>query len=146
VAETSLLKNYAEDMARTLGRTQSNARRGPVLSVLRDRVTGEIFDAQNLSSVPGNLHPLLQARLDKHLANVGSNLNPVWGIPGSHSEIWALNSALRRREALGMTVNSLDDFSLYNVSLWNNRIGTTVPRCGNCNVITQGVRVLSGKN
>jgi RHS repeat-associated protein len=143
-AERLLLKSYAEDMATVLGKRQSNPKRGAVLSVLRDRVTGEIFDAQNRSSIPGNLHPLLQERLIKYIASAGSKANPVWGIPGSHSEIWALNSALLRRESLGIGVQSMDDFAVYNVSLWKNRLGTIVPRCGNCRVLTEGVRVLSG--
>jgi hypothetical protein len=143
-AETALLRGQAEEMAQMLARTQSNARRGPVLSLVRDRVTGEVFDAQNLSSIPSNLHPLLASRLESHLAANAGKLNPVWGVPGAHSEVWALNQALLRRESLGIGVQSLDDFSLYNVSLWRNRLGTTVPRCGNCNPITDGVRVLSG--
>lgn len=115
-----------------------------MLSLIRDRVTGEVFDAQNLSNIPSNLHPLLAARLEKYVAANAGKLNPKWSIPGSHSEIWALNQALQRREALGIGVQSLDDFGLYNVSLWRNRLGTTVPRCGNCNFLTDGIRVLSG--
>jgi hypothetical protein len=143
-AETALVRGQAEGLAQVLARTQSNVRRGPVLSLVRDRITGEVFDAQNLSNIPSNLHPFLASRLEEHLAANAGKLNPVWGVPGSHSEIWALNQALWRRKALGIDVQSLDDFGLYNVSLWRNRLGTPVPRCGNCNFLTDGVRELSG--
>jgi RHS repeat-associated protein len=142
--ERALLQSTAKDLASYLARTQSNAERGAVLTVLRDRVTGELFDAQNLSKIPDKLHPLLQSRLETYLRTSGHNLNPVWGVPGAHAEIGALNKALLRREALGLTVKSLDDFAIYNVSLWRNRLGTLVPRCGNCKFLTRGVRVLSG--
>jgi hypothetical protein len=97
---------------------------------------------QALSAVPDRLHPILEGRL-RSLATQGK-LNPVWGVPGSHSEVWALNQAVMRREAPGLGVQSLDDFAMYNVSLWRSRLGKPVPRCGNCQILTDGVRVLSG--
>jgi hypothetical protein len=142
--ETQLLQFVAEDLATYLGKTQSNAQRGPVLTMLRDSVTGEIFFAQNLSAVPDRLHPILEGRLRSYLATHQGKLNPVWGIPASHSEVWALNQALMRREALGLGVQSLNGFAMYNVSLWRSRLGKPVPRCGNCQYLTDGVRVLSG--
>ena len=147
-AERALLKSTAEGLANEVKKgpfKQSNAEAGPVLTVVRDRVSGELFDGQNLGAIPDKLHPLLQNRLDAYLAANGGNLNAVWGVPGSHSEIAALNQALLRREALGLPVKSLEEFSMYNVSLWNNRLGTPVPRCGNCQYLTDGVQVLSGK-
>jgi YwqJ-like deaminase len=143
-AEQALLRTVAEDLANYLGRVQKKKPRGPVLTVVRDRVTGELFDAQNLHSLPSQIHPLLDTRLKSYLRSHGNNLSPVLGVPGLHADFVALNNALLRREALGLPITSLDDFSMYNVSLWKNRLGTTVPRCVNCVYLTSGVRVLSG--
>lgn len=94
--------------------------------------------------IPEPLHPILDARLRLYLQESGGNLNPVWGVPGSHSEIGVLNKALLQRDALGLSIGSLEDFALYNVSLWSNRLDVPVPRCGNCRFVTDGVRVFSG--
>lgn len=80
VAEQATLKSTAEDLAMAMKKgpfKQSNAESGPVLTVLRDRVTGEIFDAQNMSQIPDKLHPLLQSRLDAYIIAKGGSLNPV---------------------------------------------------------------------
>ena len=143
-AERALLKSEAEQLAMYIAKGQSKAERGAVLTMIRDRVTGEVFHAQNLSVIPDKLHPLLQTRLKTYLQAKGGNLNPVWAAPGTHSEISALNQALLRRDAIGLPVKSLDEFGMYNVSLWSNRVGTVVPRCGNCKFLTDGVRILSG--
>jgi hypothetical protein len=147
-AVASPLPGTTTDVANYLGEVQSNLQRGPVLTGVRDTATGEMFFAQNLDEVPSNLHPLLQDRLASYMGQVedGSvQLNPVWDEPGTHSDFAALNQALLRRDALGLPIKDLGELEMYNVSLWSNRIGSTVPRCGNCQVLTDGVTVLSGR-
>ncbi len=144
-AELALLKTTADDIASHLAIVQSNPVRGPVLTLIRDQRTGEMFAAQNLGAVPEELHPILQSRLEKYLMESGQNLNPRWGVPGSHSDFAALNQAMLRREAIGLPVTTLDDFGMYNTQLWRNRLGVPVDRCGNCGVLTDGVRVFSGR-
>lgn len=66
--------------------------------------------------------------------------------PGTHSEIVAIDQALKAREAAGMKVSEEDlkDFVLYNETLYKNRTGS-VPCCANCTAMTDGVDSLSGK-
>ncbi len=69
-------------------------------------------------------------------------MGETWGKPGTHSEFVTLNEALLAREGLGMGAGDLSEFEMYNVSLWSNRVGQWVPRCGNCETLTQGVNNL----
>ena len=142
---TARLAQTTEDVAQYLAEVQSHAQRGPVLTGVRDTVTGEMFFKQNVESLPSEIHPMLQCRLESYLADPELVLNPKWGVPGTHSDFLALNEALLRRQSLGLSINDLSEFEMYNVSLWSNRVGTTVPRCGNCQVLTDGVTVLSGR-
>jgi hypothetical protein len=114
------------------------------LTGIRDSLTGEMFFAQNTEQLPKQIHSLLQERLNRYVADVDLVLNPKWGVPGTHSEFLALNEALLRRQSLGLPIRDLGEFQMYNVFLWSNRVGTPVARCGNCQVLTYGVIVLSG--
>lgn len=121
-------------------RRQSNRVRGPVLSGVMDSKTGEMFFGQNSidGSLPDNLHPILQSRLD----DLGEATEIRAGVAGSHSEIFALNNALLAREAAGEAVTeaNLSEFLLHNRALRGPRAGTgKPPRCGNCNPLTDGV-------
>lgn len=124
----------------------SRARRGPVITGITDTQSGESFWGLNQSSVPADLHPLLKARLTKYLEESGG-LAPVRaGIPGTHSEIIALDQAIKAREArLGrdLTIADLSDFILHNRSLIGaRRVVGVPPRCPVCEVLTDGVRVI----
>lgn len=148
LAERAQLQQIAEDVAKHLERTlKDKIDRGYVLSVLRDRRTGEIFLRQNLKEFPegfmDSLHPITRQRLQSYL---GQGLRRHPSLPGSHSEFLALNDALLRREALGLGVQSLDDFGVYNIILKGTKFGQPIPRCGNCRVLTIGIRVLSPGN
>ncbi|MFF1603598.1 RHS repeat-associated core domain-containing protein [Streptomyces mirabilis] len=109
---------------------QSNNARGPVLTGAMDNVTGKVTFGQN-TGIPNNLHPVLQDRLD---AFVGEG-EPFKGVPGSHSEINALNEGLWAR-----TGSTLEDFTVYNVRLKGTLKGQRIARCANCMQLTDGVR------
>ncbi|MET3132253.1 hypothetical protein AAKU55_002525 [Oxalobacteraceae bacterium GrIS 1.11] len=126
----------------------SRSQRGPVLTGVMDPHTGEIFYGLNQGKIPTDLHPLMQQRLDAYLEATGGVTPPRAGIPGSHSEISALDQAIKAREALtGIPVvdSDLSNFLLHNRALIGERsiIGIP-PRCANCAAITNGVQVIGG--
>lgn len=126
----------------------SRSQRGPVLTGVMDPQTGEIFYGMNQGAVPSDLHPLLQDRLDAYLDATGGITPLRAGIPGSHSEIVALDQAIKARElwqGFPVTESSLSDFLLSNRTLIGERrvIGIP-PRCPNCAVITNGVQTVGG--
>ena len=135
----------------------SNKERGAVLSVVKDRKTGEVYYGLNNSKgkEPSIFHPLLKERTDVINAKYADkparfeafNQNTK-GVhpsePGSHSEVYALNEALLARETQGMKVTKADlgDFDVYNIGLQDTNVfskGGFAPRCGNCQIITEGV-------
>lgn len=126
----------------------SRSQRGPVLTGVMDPQTGEIFYGLNQGKIPTNLHPIVQKRLDAYLEATGGVTPPRAGIPGSHSEISALDQAIRARELLtGVPVveSDLSSFFLHNRALIGERrvIGIP-PRCANCAAITNGVKIIGG--
>ena len=126
----------------------SNSQRGPVLSGVMDPQTGDIFYGLNQGKVPSDLHPLLQQRLDNYLEATNGATPVRAGVPGSHSEIMALDQAIKAREArLGITATETDisDFLLHNRSLIGERRAIGIPpRCANCAAITDGINVIGG--
>jgi hypothetical protein len=141
------LNGHAKKRAAALKATMSNRKRGPVLTVLKDRKTGQIFEGLNDKKAPSNLHPILKKRLDKFYKEYPSQKDwPHPSDPGTHSEIYALDKALKAREAAGMKVTekSLKDFTLYNETLYKKKTGS-VPCCANCTRLLDGVESLSGK-
>lgn len=113
-----------------------------------DPQTGEIFYGLNQGKVPTDLHPLMQQRLNAYLEATEGVTPARAGIPGSHSEISALDQAIKAREArtgITVTASDLPDFLLHNRSLIGERrvIGIP-PRCANCAAITNGVKVIGG--
>lgn len=141
------LQDHAKARAAELKETLSTRQRGPVLTVLKDKKTGEIFEGMNTDNVAQNLHPVLAKRLE--IFNQNFPTPDVWphpSKPGTHSEINALNKALNAREATGVQVSERDmsDFVLYNETLWKTRNGS-VPCCANCTQLLDNVESLSGK-
>lgn len=147
----------AKDMAKELG---------PVSSTFIDTRTGNIEHGLNIHRGKGqpptpaemkqledSLHPLLAKRLKelrRHLEEVKASgsapeelldkINRA-GEPGTHSEIIALNKALKAREALGHAVSEADlaDFVYANRGLTGKLAGQTVPPpCYNCRILLQG--------
>lgn len=128
----------------------SLSKRGPVLSAIYDPKTGKTFYGQNFNMKKAadrlkfkkfkeNLHPLLKDRLENH--NV---IDPTGkaGTPGAHSEIQALDQALKAREAAtGKPVTKADlaDFQLHNRGMTTHAPNVPVPRCPHCAALTEGV-------
>ena len=137
------LVSGVRERAEHLMQTQSNRVRGPVVSGVRDPVTSRIFYGQN-KGIPPDLHPILQRRLEALLEQTGGR-GLGKGTPGVHSEIDALNQALRHREELGLTVTeaSLEDFIFHNLRLRGAAKGQPIKRCDNCAYLTSGARSLS---
>jgi len=130
----------------------SRSQRGPVLSAVMDPKSGEIFYGQNLGRVPTDLHPLLQQRLDQYLdfSDLTGGATPLRaGVPGSHSEIVALNQALKARElstGIPMSAGGLSEFLMTNRSLIGTRSVIGIPpRCLNCVALTDGVTMIGGR-
>jgi len=120
----------------------SNNDRGPVLSGVLDTRSGEVFWGLNHSSIPDNLHPLLAQRIESYSP---TGLPSKLGVPGAHSELYALNRALRAREkAMGraVTERELSEFMVHNRFLRGNRRLQSVPRCMHCAELTTGVTYL----
>jgi RHS repeat-associated protein len=126
----------------------TRSQRGPVLTGAMDPQTGEIFYGLNQGKVPDDLHPVLQRRLDEYLDASGGRTPERAGIPGSHSEIVALDQAIKARElrlGIPVTEDMLPDFLLSNRALiGERRIVGVPPRCANCAAITNGVRTVGG--
>jgi hypothetical protein len=159
VATVERTKQRAEEI---INSGASRKSRGPVVSGITDPSTGKTYFGQNLTkkelSDPTfmthfreQLHPLLKQRLDVYdqklaageiKAEVQTDLDRA-GIPGSHSEIRALDQALRAREASTgkpVTESDLPSFMLHNRSL-NDPAGVP-PRCSHCWHLTDGVTVI----
>jgi hypothetical protein len=121
---------------------------GPVLTVVRNTITGKIYIGLN-DGVPDNVADAL----NKAIAEQGKR---VWqgeavlvhtdpqAVAGGHSEVNALNPAIRDRErVLGrkLTEKDLSVFELHNLWLSGSRSMTVAPRCEHCARITRGVAV-----
>jgi hypothetical protein len=118
---------------------------GPVLSVVRDDVSGEIFVRLNVG-LTRRLTELMNQRLLAHIDAVSRGQITVDHdiVPGGHAEVIALNDAIAAREAAtGRTVTSQDmaTFELHNVWLQDSRQFETAARCEHCSALTAGVRV-----
>ena len=106
--------------------------------------------AQEMQHLRESLHPILRTRLEAleaHLAELrrtGRLTNEMEraGVAGTHSEIIALNKAIKAREAftgVSVTVRDLPDFVFVNRSLQGEFCGQTVPPpCYNCSYLIQG--------
>jgi len=126
----------------------SSSGRGPVLTVLIDRKTGEFFYGQNRDEIPPDLHQTLRKLVNKRLGAKKDWEGQVRhiGLPGRHSEIYALNAALLARENNGIPICDLSEFALYNIrtrDYENAKTGEPIIRCANCEAITEGVLDLS---
>ena len=116
-----------------------------------DSQTGEIFFGINLlrgQKASAILHWLLKGRLADYVKDPARIKALSAGEPGTHSEIVALDQALKAREALlgrEVTEAELHEFWFHNRSLWSNpkRRGNIPPRCANCAVITDEIREIT---
>ncbi|GAB3801169.1 RHS repeat-associated core domain-containing protein [Micromonospora zhanjiangensis] len=105
--------------------------RGPVLTGVKDRITGSIVTSLNHGTSIENLHPSLAARLS------GSGLDSLYpGRSGVHGEVHGLNELLWRREAAGMSTAIDDSFGFYSVRLRGAQQGSQIPACAVCTMLT----------
>jgi hypothetical protein len=119
-------------------------KRSPVLSVLYDKKTGRFFDGMNVKIAPEGLHPILQKRLNEYNIRF-SNSKPHFSEAGSHSEIIAVDKALKAREASGFKVTEADlkDFQIHNE--WLKGKANTAPMCQNCDYLLPETESLTGR-
>ncbi len=122
----------------------SNSERSPVLSTVLDKKTGKTFEGLNVRSLPKDLHPILQKRIDTFKKQFGSN-NPHFSEPGNHSEIIAVDKALKARESAGIKVTEADlkDFVIHNE--WLKGKPNPAKMCQNCNYLLPEVESLTGR-
>lgn len=123
---------------------------GPVLSVVRNTLTGKLYIGFN-EGVPQKLaDTLYKATLEQHAriwqGEVVVVRTDAQARGAGHSEVNALNPAILEREkVLGrkLVEQDLGIFELHNVWLKGkgNRAMTTAPRCEHCARITRGVSV-----
>jgi RHS repeat-associated protein len=124
---------------------------GPCLSVVKDLETGQVFYGQNTGKAARNLSQPLQERTDTVIAaNQEKNpapagYEPGWdrhnGYPGSHSEVQALDQGLKARPG-----SQPEDFAVHNLRTKSNSLGNAgdpMPRCDNCEPITDGILALT---
>ncbi|MFC3762290.1 YwqJ-related putative deaminase [Tenggerimyces flavus] len=112
--------------------SQSNRRRGPVLSGAMDRQTGQVFFGQN-TGIPRPLHPELGTALNNFRGPAAAGK----GVPGAHAEIYAVSAGLLARQG-----SSISDFSLYSVRLRGTGQGSPIIMCPNCSSLLKGAEDL----
>ena len=118
---------------------------GPVLSVVRDDQSGEIFVALN-TGIKDKVSEIIEQRLLARIDAISKGQVEVIHdiVPGGHAEVVAVNKAILAREgATQRTVTSEDmpTFELHNVWLKESRRFETAARCEHCDELTKGVRV-----
>jgi hypothetical protein len=122
---------------------------GPCLSVVMHLPTGTVYYGQNTGQrAAGLVEPLAsrtQAVIDanQQASRAPKGFGPGWtrlrGYPGSHSEVVALNQGLQRHAG-----SQPSDFAVYNIRTEDNdERGEPMPRCGNCEPITDGIIALT---
>jgi hypothetical protein len=136
--------------------TMSASKRGPCYSGVLDAVTGEISYGENfdMSTMLGksmyerfytNAHPLLRLRIDTHNQNLLNGITKAKdtaGPAGTHSEIVALDRALKKRQQRTSSTpieGDMTTFYLHNRCTLTGRAGKTMDCCDNCHVLTRGV-------
>jgi hypothetical protein len=108
----------------------SISKRGPVLTGVKDEITGDIVTSLNHGTAIEDLHPSLAAQLGR---DVGS-LYP--GGSGIHGEVHGLNELLVRRESARLSTQIDDSFSFYSVRLRGAQQGMPIPPCSVCSRLT----------
>lgn len=139
----------------------SNRKNGPCLTGIFNPVTGKtVFGenfAKNLAGAEAykqfveNAHPLIKERIrirqeqiDRGIASKDPLFETVDKRAGGHSEIVALDKAIKAREAATgrpVTEADLGSFDLHNRHMPNN---SPMYRCPNCSQITEGVNIVGG--
>ena len=140
---------------------------GPCLSTVYDPITHQLYYGQNYKSksktqlaeyyswLENDADPIIKERTEKYAADIAAG--KVTDLPenhdsrlAAHSEVRALDQALKVRRDLGMIVNesTLSELYLYNIDLWKMYAGEGIipkDRCANCSRITDGVNTIGHK-
>lgn len=130
------------------GRGFGKIGQGPVLSVVRNIKTGQIYVGFNEGGRE-NISDVLSERIREHQSDIANaKINIVRSDPkaaeGGHSEINALNPAIRDYEKIigrKLTENDLHVFELHNLWIEGRHKLTTKGRCEHCARLTRGIRV-----
>ncbi len=164
VAEKKVVPK-AESKAAEILKTQTNATSGPCLSTLYDSDLDEIFYGQNFKKnaagireynhwIENEADPMIRERYSIYKGKVDSGEIVIESYVdnklASHSEIRALDEAIKARRVAGLPVSEkiLDEMYIYNIDLRAaRRIKQLLPkcRCPNCQVITDGINTLIHK-
>lgn len=121
---------------------------GPVISVVRNTKTGQIYVGFNFGT-PKNLTKPMAEAIEAHKQRIATGdvkvVHTAADAVGGHAEVNALNSAIADEQvALGraMTAEEIGaTFEMHNIWLKGQRQLTTAPRCEHCKGITSSVRV-----
>ncbi|MEU6857664.1 YwqJ-related putative deaminase [Glycomyces sp. NPDC046736] len=127
----------------------SGKKRKPCMSAVMDRTTGDIYYNHNVKDAvdPDDLDPLLRERYDKWLnKDNGSGWRQLeenqsmHGVPGQHSEVRALNEALKNARSQGREPK-LSDFMVENAKVTRDDLPShkvPMPCCANCAQMVDG--------
>ncbi|WP_367867226.1 PAAR-like protein [Pedobacter sp. WC2423] len=134
----------------------SKTKNGPCLSAVYDPVTGKTFFGKNFTkNLKGkaeyakfveDAHPLVKKRILARQKLIDEGKVPIETDlrAGGHSEVRALDDAIKAREAA--TSKPVTETDLSTFDLHNRRLPDNIPmhRCPNCSVITDGVKTVGG--
>lgn len=159
VTETE--KNADEIIIQARSPKNKSLAKGPVLSGIYDPLLDKIYFGQNFTNAQLNdvqiyrkfldeLHPILKNRLGEYQKLIDGKMIEADDIifqkaskVASHSEIRALDEALKARESFlkrPITEEELSEFLLHNKAL--NGSGNVPPRCLHCWHLTDGLTVI----
>jgi outer membrane protein OmpA-like peptidoglycan-associated protein len=119
---------------------------GPVISLVRNIKTGEIYVGLNMGTPPKLTQVIenaIESQEKRIIAGEVRVIHTAADAVGGHAEVNALDAAIKdlnpsmREEEIGAT------FEMHNVWLTGRRRLTTAPRCEHCARVTRGVRVTS---
>lgn len=122
---------------------------GPVISVIRNMRTGEIYVGLNTGS-PENLTKHISTEIAALKRRIAAGelrvVHTAVDAQGGHAEVNALNKAIAAEQrALGVAAMTADEiavtFEMHNVWLGGNRKFTAAARCEHCSSISRGVKV-----
>jgi hypothetical protein len=152
-----LVKAVEAEAARQIASNSKRAN-GPCLSGVYDPVTGQTQFGRNFGKNAAgrneyakfveDAHPLIQDRIRAQQKLIGEGKVPpeTDTRAGAHSEVRALDAAIKAREAATgkpVTEADLGSFDLHNRHMPNNN---AMHRCVNCTNITRDVNVVGGHN
>jgi YwqJ-like deaminase len=137
---------------------KSKTANGPCLSGVYDPVTGQTQFGKNFrknaagraeyAKFVEDAHPIIKERIKAQQKLIDENKMPpeTDNRAGAHSEVRALDKAIKAREAATgkpVTESDLGSFDLHNRHMPNNN---AMHRCVNCTSVTDGVNPVGGHN